>query len=229
MLDNKSNCINCSDKCSIFKYLTQKELEEINKKKYKVHYRAGEIIFKQGTSITHIISLNHGLAKAYIESYQGNDLILTIVKPTVLLTGPGTYIDNKHHFTLRTLRDSSACFIEIDAFKAAIRANPDFAENYISYISMRTSQIYHKLASLAQKQISGRVAEALLYFSEEVFESERFDIILSRKELAELTSTTKESVCRVLADFKRDGYIDFKGNDITIINNEALEIISEKG
>jgi CRP-like cAMP-binding protein len=48
-------------------------------------------------------------------------------------------------------------------------------------------------------------------------------------ELAELISSTKESISRVLTEFKNDKIIDIDDKNITIKSPELLQILSKLG
>ena len=50
-----------------------------------------------------------------------------------------------------------------------------------------------------------------------------------KTEFSEMTSLTKESICRVLKELKSEGIINHKGNNIEILNMKLLENISLKG
>ena len=52
---------------------------------------------------------------------------------------------------------------------------------------------------------------------------------LSRKELAELTGMSTESVIRMLKKFKDDGIIEMNGKTVNIANYDLLLKISEYG
>jgi CRP/FNR family transcriptional regulator len=82
---------------------------------------------------------------------------------------------------------------------------------------------------LTQKQMPGRVSDALLYLSEDIFESLEFDITLSRQDLADLCGLSKESVIRILKDFKTSRFIELSGNDLKILDRDALKRISVSG
>ncbi|MPM44294.1 hypothetical protein SDC9_90972 [bioreactor metagenome] len=88
---------------------------------------------------------------------------------------------------------------------------------------------YFRYASLAQKQIPGLVAETLLCFSEKLFNSDDFNMPLTRGEIGDLIGTSRESVSRVLSEMSQDKIIAFDCSQIKIINKDALNKISEKG
>ena len=53
--------------------------------------------------------------------------------------------------------------------------------------------------------------------------------MISRKELAELTGMSTESVIRMLKKFKDDGIIKLEGKSVNIANYDLLRKISEYG
>jgi CRP/FNR family transcriptional regulator len=85
------------------------------------------------------------------------------------------------------------------------------------------------MVSLTQKKMQGRVAEVLLYFSDEIFRSDEFEMILSRQELGEMTNMVKESVVRILKELEVSGVISTSSSVIKILDKEKLKEISEKG
>ena len=89
--------------------------------------------------------------------------------------------------------------------------------------------VYDRFFSLTQKQLHGRFADILLCLSDRVFKSKKFDLPLSRKDLASLTGMAPESVIRIIKDFKTDKIIMTKGKRIEILNEALLQKISDVG
>lgn len=225
---NNHSCVGCQHKSSIFGCLTGTELEMIEGSRYEVHFKAGEIMFKQGTPSPHYLCLTSGLAKIYIEGY-GKNLILGIVKPHSYIFGPGIYVDNRHYFSAAALVDTSACLVDVNAYKKLIRDNPDFADEFIQRISKQTIMNFQQVVSLTQKQMPGRIADALIYLSENVYEENPFEMTISRQDLADLSGMSKESAIRILKEFKEEGIIRVDGDMMEILNPSALHNISQVG
>jgi CRP/FNR family transcriptional regulator len=89
--------------------------------------------------------------------------------------------------------------------------------------------IFDKLINVSQKQIPGRIAETLIFFSQEIYKNDTFELPLSRQELAELVVTTKENISRTLSEFKNDRLIDFDGRKIIIKSRDNIEFLSRIG
>ena len=73
------------------------------------------------------------------------------------------------------------------------------------------------------------MADILLCLSERVFLEAEFELPLSRKELAELTGLTSETVIRILKQFAQEGIIQLNKKKIIIKDFQVLREISEKG
>ena len=185
-------------------------------------------MFKQGTSSTHFLCLTHGLAKIYIEGY-GKNLILSLVKPVEYIFGPGVYVDNRHHYSASAVEDSTACLVEVKVFKQLVRENPDFADEFIRRISTMTIFNFDQFLSLTQKQMNGRIADALFYLSEKIYASNPFEMTISRQDLADLSAMSKESAIRILKELKDEGVLSVDGKVIHILNTHLLKQISETG
>ncbi|HSG67240.1 MAG TPA: cyclic nucleotide-binding domain-containing protein, partial [Bacteroidales bacterium] len=101
----------------MFNLLSDDELIQLDENRCKVKYRAGETIRKQGANLSHVLSVTGGLCKMYIEGIEKRDIILRIIRPTNFIGGPGLYVDNKHHFTVSAITETTVCFIDTATFK----------------------------------------------------------------------------------------------------------------
>lgn len=225
---NCNSCFDCVFKSPMFEYLTEEELGLINESKFEVKFRKGENIRKQGTYLSHVISINSGLAKLYIEGLHGRNLILRIVKASNFIGGPGMYFDQRHHYSVIALVDLSACFIDMNVFKQVIQTNAAFSAAFMREFSKNMLSTYDRLISLTQKNTRGRMAEVLLYLSRDIFDSNEFDPMITKTDLAELTGMAKDSAVKILREFRDDGLISID-KSIGIINQPALMKISEFG
>ncbi|MDZ7743040.1 MAG: Crp/Fnr family transcriptional regulator [Bacteroidota bacterium] len=225
----EKQCAFCDRKSPLFSVLSKNELTFINSNKIEVRFKTGEIIRKQGAFLSHVISINMGMAKMYLEGLNNHDVILKIIKATNFIGGPGMYVDHRHHYTVKALTDTSACFLEVNAFKELLHSNNEFADKFFEDFSRNTLTTYDRLMNLTQKQIPGRMADGLIYLSEEIFESPEFELVLSKKDLGELSGMSSDSATKILRSFREDGIIEIKARHIIIKNMDELIRISRNG
>lgn len=224
------HCGACLNKLPIFNSLTEEQFEMVNHARCKVRFRPGETIFKQGTAMTHIIIVNEGLVKVYLEGIDHRNLILRFARPVTVIGGPGFLSDFKNHITTMAVEESSACFIDVNILTELIKENKDFALNLLKWVNTQTLNNYMKFIELTQKGMHGRIAGALLYLYNEVFnEMEDRDIRINRQDLADLTAMTKESAIRILKEFKDENTIVVEGNKIKLNDLRRLAEINMRG
>lgn len=194
----------------------------------EVHFKQGEVIFKQGSPMTHIVIINSGMAKSYIEGVRDKNLILNIVKPYEINCGPGMYVDNRHHCSLQAITEADACFIDAAGFKKVVRLNPHFAEEFIKHLSTKTIDSFQRFVTITQKNMEGRIAEALIYLQKNIYENGSIKN-LTKQDIADFTGMTRESAIRVLKEFKDEGVIDEKDKEILLLNEATLVKYAELG
>ncbi|MEE4196860.1 MAG: Crp/Fnr family transcriptional regulator [Bacteroidales bacterium] len=225
-----TKCVECEKKSLCFRQLSEDELRLTNENKVQIRFKKGEIIAKQGSFVTHVMYIKQGIAKVYKETAMDSNLILDII-PEGRLIGLTTlfHSDNIARFSVSALSDTVICSIDRQVIEQLIYKNNNFAKTVISSLNTEALQFYDKMASLTQKQMNGRVADALIYLSENIFGSAQFEMILSRKDLAEFTGMSTMSVVRTLKELRKEGIIlDDKGK-IDIKNLELLKKISQNG
>ncbi|HPT13983.1 MAG TPA: Crp/Fnr family transcriptional regulator [Bacteroidales bacterium] len=226
---DKTCCNFCLERSDIFSCLNQDELGVIGDNRSEVHFKAGELIFKQGTPAAHLLCLTKGMVKLYIEGYDNKNLIIGIVKPIEYILGPGIYVDSKHHYSAVAMEDSIACLVDANVFKTLIHTNPSFADEFIRKVSQLSIYNFEQFISLTQKQMPGRIADVILYLSERIYGSLSFTTTLSRQDIADMSGMSKESAIRILKEFKDEKIIAVEGNTFEILNLESLHKISQTG
>ncbi|MBK8883467.1 MAG: Crp/Fnr family transcriptional regulator [Bacteroidales bacterium] len=224
-----NSCEGCTHGWKNFEHLTKNELQMINANRYEATFKPGEVMIKQGSPTSNALFLASGMAKMYIEGSTGKNFIIGIALPGMLVLGPGAFVNSRHTYSVSAISTVQACFIGFNIFKQLVRENGEFAEGMIEDISNKSLQAQHRMVNLSQKRMSGRVADALLYFSDEVFRSDEYDMVFSRQELGDMTSMAKECVVRILKEFEDSGVVYSDSSKVRILNKEKLVQISEKG
>lgn len=225
----KSSCNIGGDELKILNLLSPEEHEFITSKMVDVKYKKGEVVFKQGSFANNLIILHEGLMKTYIE---GNDqrLVLQIFSP-VMMVGLSALVENNpmRFFSAQVYVDSRLSLIEISAIRHVMNSNPLFSSNLVSLVAEQLIITSGRFYCLTMKQTYGRMADVLLCLANRIYKSQRFPLQLSRKDFAELTNMTIESVSRIITKFKNDGLIAMDNDTVEILNAPKLEMISYKG
>ena len=212
-----------------FELLNDEQKESLQKNRIDTHYKKGEMICKNGTFAPHIIYLRKGLAKVFLDNGT-ESLILKIIPPGNII-GLTSIMDgnNIFHYSAMAYEDSEVCLINIDTFRTLLRENSKFANQIINIFCENSLQIYNRFFCFTNKQLYGRLADTLLCLSDRIFKQDTFTLNISRKDLAELTGMSTESVIRMLKKLKDDKIIHMEKKTIQILDYDVLQKISMYG
>ena len=183
-----------------FGLLTEEQQKIVNDNKVIVEYKKGEIIAKQGSFTTHILNIKSGLVKVYYED-NNKSLILRIVAPGSLIGLTSLPLSqNVFQYTASAYVETTAELIDINIIRKLILDNSRFASALIDFLSEVSVQKNNRFFCLTHRQSYGKLADILLCLAGNVFKTDNFDLALSRKELAELSGMSTESVIRTKAN-----------------------------
>lgn len=79
--------------------------------------------------------------------------------------------------------------------------------------------------NLTNKQLNGRMASALIFLSKEIYESNKFKLTLSRRDLADFTSMSTMGAIRVINSIKTDKIIIDEKGVLEILNFDAMRLL----
>ena len=223
------DCKNCQKRNNIFALLNEEELQIVNQHRYELTFNKGEIIFKQGSPLTHVACITDGLAKIYIEGLNKRNLILSFTKPVQMIGGPGMYVDYRHHFSVAAVEETTACLVDTKIVEQFIQSNTSFACDLLKRSNEVSINNFKKFINLTQKQMHGRIADAFILLLDEIYGRNPFILTLSRQDLADLTAMSKENVIRVIKSFKDQGILRVEGNVVEILDKNELIRIGETG
>ena len=227
--DNYSGCTISQHQCKCFDMLSDAEKTLLEANSVKVNYKKGEVICKQGALATHIMYMEQGLAKVYLDDGQ-NSLVLKIVPEGNMLGLSSVNAENNtYQYSSMTYIDSVIKQIDMRVIKQLLGQNPAFAQEIINILGSNSVQINGRFFCLTHKQSYGRLADILLCLSERIFRKYQFELPLSRKDLAELSGLSPETVIRMLKKFNEDGLIKMEGKNFNLLDPVKLKRISVTG
>ena len=229
--DKNYTCLNCTKRSnSLLSDLSNNELKLLDKNRYKVSYKSGEIICKEGTKPFGLICLNKGKVKIVRRGINGNEQIVGLKKAVDFigfrsLMGGGSCLASSI-----TLEDSTVCVIGKKDFFKVIENNKNLAFKIIRLFANNLIKKDSRLVSLTQKHIRARLAEALLLIKDIYGTNPStgiLDILLKRSDLASLSNMTTANAIRVLSSFKEEKLIDVNLRKIKLNDLKGLKAISK--
>ena len=222
-------CAKCDFKDVVFSYLDETAIEDLCNHKEEQFFRKGEIINHEGEKISNFKYLKSGLVKLYRRTSTGEEQVITITRPFEFVSNMSIFSEEKYQYSVSALEDSVVCIVNLDFIKELFLKNGGFAMGLLTKISLINDKIISQTLDIRQKNLIGRVAYVLLYFTKEIYNSRVFDLPVSRKEIADYIGMSTANVIRTLSDFKKEGIIRVFGKTIEVVDVNKLEIISKRG
>lgn len=222
-------CTTCDFRDVVFSTLDDASVQELCNNKEEQSYRKGEIINHEGQIITNFKYLKSGLVKLYRRSQSGDEQIITITRPFEFVSNMSIFSEEHYLYSVSALEDTVVCMVRLDFIKELFFKNGNFAVGLLSKISRINDKIITQTLDMRLKNLIGKVAFVLLYFSKEIYKSRVYDLPVSRKEIADYIGMSTANVIRTMSDFKKEGIINIFGKTIEIVDVEKLEVLSKRG
>jgi CRP/FNR family transcriptional regulator len=222
-------CENCEFRDIVFEHLSDDDINELCNYKEEQAFQKGEVINHEGEKITDFKYLKSGLVKLYRRSVNGEEQVITITRPFEFVSNMSIFSEEKYRFSVAAVEDSVVCVVRLDYIRQLFMKNGGFAMGLLTKISKINDKIISQTLDLRQKNLVGRVAYVLLYFTKDIYNTRVFDLPVSRKEIADYIGMSTANVIRTLSDFKKDGIIKVFGKTIEVVDLEKLEVLSKRG
>ncbi|MBN1158598.1 MAG: Crp/Fnr family transcriptional regulator [Bacteroidales bacterium] len=210
-------------------FLNEKQISTLEKNIYQLQFRPGETIFKQGDTTTHIALLNKGIVKFNFDDGHNRNLILSIVSAPKILGGANMFYRKRNLFSISAIDYCDICLIDQAILRDLLLENAKYTLMLFEKAMEMFDTAILNYISLANKNVKGRVADILIYLSDNVYKSQSFRVHLTRKEIAEFAGCSKENVMHTLAQWTRENIIHCEGKRLEILDMERLLKISRIG
>ena len=224
-----SKCADCGFRSAVFASLSSGQLEMLTNGKTFNSAKKGATICKQGEEIKAFIFLRVGLAKLVRNTPDGREQIVGIATPNDFVGLQSLFSSKIYQYSIIAIEDSEYCSVDYSMVMDLIRGNGVFAQSLLEKISHVSDILINTRLDLDLRQLRGRVAFIICYFANEVYGTTKFNLPISRKEIAELIDMRVENVVRILSELRRDNIITIEGTTIEILDPEKLKWIKVHG
>ena len=227
------SCQSCPNRQSqLLGCCVQAELEFMATSKSTQFYHKGQTIFQQGNPVLGMHCIHQGKIKMSKVGGDGKEHITRLVRQGDVMGFRPLLSGGNYSTSAVALEDSVICFVPRPDVLHLIQSNRQFSNVLLQQMAAGLGEAEEQMLRLAYKPVRERLAEALLLvrrtFGPASTASVPFSTALSREDLAALVGTAKETVSRLLSEYKDAGIISTRGSQITILSEERLVAISTR-
>ena len=223
-----TKCIACNDRLpSFFCNLSPHALSEVQRVRHSVAFPGGSVIFSEGEPTKGVYLLCKGKVKLSIGGSDGKTLILHIAEPGELL-GLSSAVSRRPYQTTAEARENcQMVYISAEDLTRLMRDHNDICLRVAEHLSKRYSGACREIRSLAlSHSAAGKLAKLLLEWAPDSHDASRpvqVKLRMTHEEMAEMIGTSRETVTRLFAEFKKKQLIQANGSVVLLRNRSGLQ------
>ncbi|RZJ57338.1 MAG: Crp/Fnr family transcriptional regulator [Hymenobacter sp.] len=223
----KPDCPTCPHrKNALMSCCSLEELEFINTNKSTQHYQKGQLIYQEGGQAQSLFCIHQGRVKLSKAAGDNKEQIVNLLREGDVAGYRALVAGARYTHSAIALEESVVCAVPRPDFLRLLQGNHQFATALMQLLAHTLGLAEERMLDLAYKPVRERLAGALLLV-QRTFQREGealpFRMALGREDLAALVGTAKETVSRLLSEFKEAGMIATRGSQITILKPLRLQ------
>ncbi len=223
-----AECLTCRQRSGNFCCaLSPESLEAFNQIKHATVFPEGAVIFVEGQLPRGIFMLCQGQAKLSTTSRDGKTFILRIATGGEILGLDAVVTGNPYELTMETMQPSRLAFVNREEFLRFLKEHGDACLQAAQHISRDCHDAYQvvRLIGLSHSA-SERIAKFLLASATDGLVTNgvvRARLALTHADIAQLMGTSRETITRTLAEFRKKDIAEIRASTLIIHNKPALE------
>jgi CRP-like cAMP-binding protein len=210
-----------------FENIPLKDRQKLLQPAVRFRAKKGKVIYREGTFPKGIYILRRGKVKIYQTNRDAREQIVYIYTKGEFFGFRPLICDEAHPVSAAALEDCSYDFIPANHFLKCMKSSFDLMNSLLVSLSHEFTVWVNNITVFAQHPVRARVALGLLVLQEKYkSKGKSGEVNLSRTDLASYLGTVKETLVRVLQEFKKKNLVETQGSKIRILNYEELKEIA---
>ena len=192
-------------------------------KKSQLHAKK-QVIYAEGDHPIRLYYLAKGKVKTYHTNKDGKYFITSFVQEGEFFGFVDILENQAYRESAESLEESQIMSVSARDFQQRTKVNIYLEVFFRKALTAYLLKNEKLLVEMAYQSLRMRVAMVLVELAKTYGKNltDPLVIKLSREDLASRVGTATESVIRTLTDFKKEGYLDVKGGEMTLKNIEGL-------
>ena len=212
-----------------FCHLTSEASKELSAIQYSSVYPTGALLFLEKQSLHGVYLLCTGKVKLSISSSGGKTLTLRIARPGEIIGLMAEMSNTPYEVSAETLEPCKVAFVRHHDFANFVTKYPEVYQAMLRQLSAQYNGACEQLRTVGLSvSAHEKLARLLLRWSSEGRKTgggTQITVPLTHEQIAECIGSTRETITRILSEFKNKHLVTFKGATMTISDIPALEKI----
>ncbi len=184
------------------------------------HAPAGTVVAASGSVVTHVQVVGSGELELRARLDAGR-ATMAVVRPGGVIADIPLLLGAPMPFDAVASRDSECIALSRQRWTDLLRGSPDLALRWMTSIAQRLDDDRRRLVVVTSKPLRAQVAYLLLDLAEDGPRGEPV-VAVTHTTLAHLVGARRQSVTRVMGEFKRHGLVDSRYGHTVLLDRDGL-------
>ena len=205
------------------------ENEYLLKRIAQFNYAKKSVVFIENSLAEFMYVVREGLIKLEETLDDGSTRIIRVVSKGGI-AGLEAFLDNGQRYdqTAIALLETEVCRIPYEVVKSLLASDPEFFKAVLSEWHLQMEASNRVIVDFSTGTLKLRLANVLLMLIEDANHNQLVEIdMIHIDDLASLTGVARESVSRIISEFKREGILIKSGAGKMRFDEAALREIAE--
>ena len=227
-LNVQPHCTSCTLRTQPGRFcdMSNETVASMDSLKFTGTYPKGALLFVEGEQPRGVFVLCSGRVKLTTSSSEGKTLIVKMVDAGEILGVSATILGSAYEVSAETIEPAQVNFIGRDDFLRLLSSHADACMQTAKQLSKKYQAAQREIRSLGLAQTtSEKLAKLILGWCEDGEQTPRgvrLKMLLTHEEIGQMIGTTRETVTRLLSDFRRKKIIDVSGSTFFVAKATAL-------
>ncbi|MEK4085410.1 Crp/Fnr family transcriptional regulator [Psychrobacillus sp. FSL K6-1415] len=213
---------------SLFKDLTNAEIEPILDLAKNRLYRQGTHIFMQDDPLTNVYFIHQGQIKIYRTDMQGKEQIVNVLGEGEMFPHMGFFRKGTYPAHAEVLEDAILIYIPIHLFEEFLKTNPEICVKIFSILGDKIVDLQNRLEEKMLHNTYEQIILLLLRLAKshgKKFDDDHyiFTTQFTNRDLANMIGSSRETVSRTLTSLKKSKLISSNPAGNIILNMDKLK------
>ena len=195
----------------VFSQIFASQSEKVSQKQLK----RGEILYHMGDEPKNIYLLESGLIGLFHVESSGKETFFRVFSEGAILGHRSYFASENYHASAICLVPSKVQILAASQCTNYLKDKPEILLEALKSLAIDLGTAETRLAGLKDKPVIARVSEALLFLK-----LKHPDYSWTRKEIAEYSGSTIETVARVMTQLSEEGFLEKQGRDFLILDQD---------
>lgn len=210
----------------LFKDLPDNRINLIQKVSKIQKIKKGDYVFHQNDPGSTLFIVLKGMVKIQYKANDGRVKTLALLHEGEFFGEMAIITDSSRSADAEALTDTEVLIIEKEGFMELLKKDSSFCIEILRVVCKRLEAADRQIENLTFKNLPGRVAGEIFELAKKYGKKQDggilIDMRITHQQLAEMVGTNRESISKIISQFKAEKSLEMRGHLFFIVDPEKL-------